>query len=92
MRRKHPTLSLVAAIIIVLGGCESSVSPSLTPATHDDKITLNAKSLSLTVGQDRQLSVVGAVKVEWLSDNPSIVTVSSSGLVSAVAPGTARHR
>jgi hypothetical protein len=90
MRRKHPTLGVVAAILLVLGGCESSVSPSTSPPTHDDKITLNAKSLSLTVGQDRQLSVVGAAKIDWQSDDPSIVAVSSSGLVSGVAPGTAR--
>jgi uncharacterized protein YjdB len=90
MRRKPPTLGVVTAILLALGGCESSVSPSFSPPAHDDKITLNAKSLSLTVGQDRQLSVIGAAQVDWRSDDPSIVVVSSSGLVSAVAPGTAR--
>jgi uncharacterized protein YjdB len=90
MRRKHPTLAAGAAVLLVLGGCESSVSPSVSRPSQVDKITLNAKSLTLAVGQDRQLSVVGATKIDWQSGDPNIVTVSSAGLVSGVAPGTAR--
>lgn len=58
-------------------------------------ITLNPTSLTLVEGGSQQISAVVAPTtatnkdITWSSDNSSVATVSGSGLVTAVAPGTA---
>lgn len=73
------------------GGAEARVriEVSGTPVTSFE---LNAKSLELEKGEVSGLSCVfndGASdrRVEWLSANPSVVTVDGDGRVTAVGPG-----
>lgn len=62
---------------------------------HVTGVTLNSSSLSLTVGDSRQLRATVAPrnaanqKVTWSSSNSNIASVSSSGRVTAKAKGTA---
>ncbi len=93
---KRSTLSALPIFLALLAGCGGdggtgpnrvaslSISPAPTP--------------TLQVGQTLQLSATlmnasgGAVTgrdVTWTSSSPGIATVSMSGLVTAVAPGTA---
>jgi uncharacterized protein YjdB len=61
------------------------------------RLTLNASSLNLTVGGTYQLSVTpnpstASSSVKWTSSRSSVASVSSSGLVTAKASGTALIR
>lgn len=62
---------------------------------HVTGVTLNSSSLSLTVGDSRQLRATVAPrnaanqKVTWSSSNANVASVSSSGRVTAKAKGTA---
>jgi len=91
-------LSLVAAALLPLAGsgCSSSSEPARVAAT----ITVTPSSVSFTaVGQTQQLAALvkdqfgdtlpGAV-VAWSTGNAAAVTVSASGLATAVANGTAQ--
>src|ERR1043166_2509742 len=91
MRNPKGTSKMLAAILIVMG-CESSISPrDATGNTPIQRITINIKESGLVVGQEVQLRVVGpTTSAVWQSDNPMVVAVSSDGLVSAEAPGKAR--
>jgi len=90
-------LMLMVLFVAMCGGGESSneaviPSPDDTPVTG---ITLNTNSTSLLVSAEQQLtatvSPVDATnqKISWLSSDASKVTVSSSGLITAAAVGTA---
>ena len=48
--------------------------------------------VAIAVGNTKQLVTEGqsiAAAATWVSDNPGVATVDASGLVTAVAPGTA---
>lgn len=72
--------------------CRVSVE---TATVYVSSITLNKSSLSLGVGETSQLSAsvypTSATNrsVSWTSDDTSVITVSSSGLVTAKSAGTA---
>lgn len=72
--------------------CRVSVE---TATVYVSSITLNKSSLSLGVGETSQLSAsvypTSATNrsVSWASDDTSVITVSSSGLVTAKSAGTA---
>jgi hypothetical protein len=58
-------------------------------------VSLNASSLLIPTGATRTLNATIIPEnisqdVNWTSDNPDIVTVSGEGLITAVAPGTAK--
>ena len=62
-------------------------------------ITLNTREKTLLYRQTDQLSytlipedTTDELNVQWLSDNPGVATVSASGLVTAVGPGTTTIR
>ena len=73
------------------------VGESSTPVTPTvSSVTINPSSATLNPNDTKQLSVtVDATpasadkSVTWTSSNPSVATVSESGLVTAVAQGTA---
>ena len=73
------------------GFCELTV----TPDTALKGISMDVSSLTLTVGQARQLNVLytpsyAANKtVFWTSDNPSVASVSPEGKVAALSEGCA---
>ncbi len=72
--------------------CSVTVKEKPIPVT---KITLNASSATLNVGDTKQLSATITPSnatnktVTWTSSNTSVATVSSTGLVTAKAAGSA---
>lgn len=76
------------------GGKSASCSVSVAPATIAvTSVTLSSSSLSLKVGETQTLTATVLPEnatektVSWTSSAPSVATVSSSGLVTAVATG-----
>lgn len=89
-----------ATITASVDGKASSVVVGVddAPPAPVASVTVTPNSSSLTVGQSTQTSVVlrdaagnalGGRAVSWSSAAPSLATVSSSGLVSAIAAGSA---
>ncbi|WP_211248916.1 Ig-like domain-containing protein [Deinococcus frigens] len=84
-------LSLTASIAIV--SCNSNSTP--TPTATVTKVTVTPEVASLVIGANVQAkaTVTGtnspSQTVTWASSNPNIATVSSTGLITAVAPGNA---
>jgi uncharacterized protein YjdB len=85
------TLSVVMALVALVGGCSSTPSLSsieVTPATT-----------SIAVGASQQFTATGkysddstkdiSADVTWSSSDPTIVTISKEGLASGVAKGSA---
>lgn len=72
--------------------CEATVTAATVPVTG---VTLNKTSTSLYVGDTETLTATAEPSdatnknVTWSSDDTSVATVDASGLVTAVAPGTA---
>jgi hypothetical protein len=68
------------------------------PEVLTDSITLNKTELALYTGQSEQLTATIAPEAatnkyaKWTSSNANIAVVNSSGLVTAVGPGTATIR
>jgi uncharacterized protein YjdB len=90
------TANIVAASEGKTGSAQITVAP--VPPTPVATITVTPGSLSLTVGTSRTLTAstldgqgatLSGRAIEWSTDNAGIATVSSAGVVSAVAPGTA---
>lgn len=66
-------------------------------AGGDDRVTLSTSDVALAVGATQRLTVnvahadgtpVAAPVTRWATLDPAIATVSVSGLISAIAPGT----
>ena len=61
-----------------------------------ESIVLDYTTLTMDIGEEKQLTAIvspndAIVKtVEWISDNPAVATVTSSGVVTAIAPGSAK--
>src|SRR5688572_16664765 len=79
---------------VVVTGVASSPGPSTSVAS----VGVTPATLTLTTGQTQQLTATlrdagGAVltgrTITWTTSAPTVATVSSSGLVTAVASGTA---
>ena len=89
-----------ATITGTLDGESTSLQVTVTNATlNAGGLTITVPPLTLAVGLTGQLSANGSYSdgssrdvsadVSWSSDDPSVATVSATGLVTAVAPGTA---
>ncbi|MNG92351.1 Bacterial Ig-like domain (group 2) [compost metagenome] len=87
-------------IIGTLDGQSATIPVTVTNATlNAGGLTITVPPLSLAAGLSSQLTASGAysdgtstdvtASVQWSSSDPSIATVSLTGLVTAVAPGTA---
>ena len=95
------TRYVVILILAILTACGKD-SPVAPPAQTPSSITLSATSATLTtIGQtiqinatvlDQDNNVLTGATVAWSSNNPAVVSVSSSGLVTAVSGGTAQIR
>lgn len=74
----------------------SSQTPSSSQAPNPTGVTLDKTSASVLLGQTLQLNATVAPanannkEITWSSDDEDVVTVSKTGLVSAVAVGTAK--
>jgi uncharacterized protein YjdB len=85
------------SLCLTIGGCGSGGS-SPSPRTLSS-LAITPTNISVTVGNSQQLTATGTYSdgttanlsgsVSWTSSDTSIVTVSSAGLVSSVALGTA---
>ena len=86
------------------GSISSSGGDNSSPSAADpdiivEDVNLDEDKLTLEVGETEKLTLLvtpeeatGNEKVNWESFDTSVVTVSQSGVVTAVAPGTARVR
>ena len=80
------------------GVSADSVNIAVTPATAT--LTLSARADSLPVGFQTQLfatgfdasgaPIVNNTQVNWRSDNPGVLTVSQTGVLTAIGAGTTR--
>lgn len=86
-------LFLSALIILSLAGCRGFFQSPIATG-----IAINPSSVVVGTGSTLQLSATATYddgstgnisKVTWTSSNPAVATVSSSGVVSGVATGTA---
>lgn len=88
---------LLAGVLVLLAGCGGSDGP--TGSDGIASVTINAPSLEMLAGRTEQLvatardaqgnAVAGAPAATWTSSNQSVVTVSTTGVVSALVVGTA---
>lgn len=90
-------LCVLAATFVIAGGCTSNNPTGPAPAPVA-RVTVTLALTSLTSGQTTQATAVTADSlgapltgrtVTWSSSNATVATVSTSGLATAVAPGTA---
>ena len=78
--RKRALLLMLSVMIMILA----------LPMTASAKVSINKKSLSLTVGQTATLKVTGTKKkVKWSSNKKAIVTVNQKGKITAKKSGKA---
>ena len=92
--RMRNLLVLATLGMFVLGSCESNTpeTPDPTPVTG---ITLNESSVSMQVGDTRQLTAeiqpenADNRTVSWKSSDNGTATVDESGLITAIAVGEA---
>ena len=82
---------LVAALVACTEG-----TPSPTGISRVAAVSLTASTQALIIGQTTQLVAVARdaagqvmpdLPVEWIADDPLVVSVSETGLVTALAPG-----
>lgn len=94
--KRNRTL-LLAAVAATFAAC-SGDSPSEPPAPTVASVAITPLTPSIPVGQTQQLtatarsstgSTVSGLTVSWSTSAPNVATVSSSGLVTGVAPGQA---
>jgi uncharacterized protein YjdB len=80
-----------AFAILLAFACDSSINPNgVEKVATIGKLALTTKSVSLIVGEERQLSLAGnTYPATWQTDNADAVSVSPNGLLSARAPGVA---
>lgn len=79
-------------MVVGLGSCKKDKNE---PTAEPTKITLDASTLTLQVGESKQLKATVLPKdqkftVDYKSDKPEVATVNDKGLVTAVAEGTAK--
>ena len=102
MRMRYIRLSAVLLLLACGDGGTTPTSPPTTPTPPTPvatSITLSATTLSFaSLGQAQQLSAtvkdqngatMSGATVTWTSADNAVATVSSAGLVTAVASGTA---
>lgn len=87
MKQMKKLLAFVLAFAMIITICQPSAAYAVTKKTR-----LNAKTMTLQVGQKKTLKVRNAgkkAKLKWSSNKKSIVTVSKKGVVKAVKAGNA---
>ena len=97
--------TLPAIVFLTLAGCGGSGSPTGPQSPTEPEtpvattVTLSSSAVALSaLGESEQLiaavsdqngAAMGAAPVEWASSDSSLASVSSTGLVTAIASGTA---
>ncbi len=91
------TLVLGLTALTVLTACGSETATQPDPATVVTRVSINAPRTSLAIGSTVQLSadaanaagtILAGTAIAWISSRPDVATVTSLGLVKAVATGT----
>jgi hypothetical protein len=87
-------------LLIAMGGCISAHKSSIvSPAAPVASVAVSPSVVTLSVGVALQLSArpfdsggqqLPSLPTTWTSDNASVATVDGQGVVTAVAPGSAR--
>lgn len=100
-----PLFAIVAAAcgesstIVQVNGVPADLSIVVADDAVDMGSAAAVKTLELPVGESASLAAsatnavglpLGTVAVTWTSSDPAVVTVTSDGTVTAVAPGTAQ--
>lgn len=99
-RRAYISCVLFLTTSLILACCGGSGSKSSTSTTPGPvaKIVLSPASASLAIGATQQLTAavsdangnaITGTALTWVSSSPNVATVSGSGLVTAVAAGSA---
>ena len=88
-------LTVILSMLLMVVGLGSCKKDKNEPTAEPTKITLDASTLSLSVGESKQLKAIVLPKdqkftVDYKSDKPEVATVDAKGLVTAVAEGTAK--
>lgn len=86
------TLLTTAALTALLTAC---IETEIVPEVLEPVLTLNPKSISLTVGKTAQISAIftdekgleRSNELQWRSANPGVASIASGGIVTALAPG-----
>jgi hypothetical protein len=84
-------VALAFATLATAMGCGDRITPvtMVTAASDSSTVAVTPSSATLQPGQSLQLTA-SAPGVSWTSSDSGIVRVSAAGLVTSVAPGTAR--
>lgn len=92
MKATNLVLALSAAILFLATACGPDTIHNKDPKNEVTELTLEPSSANLLQGESVQLKATATpsdAKVTYKTDNASIATVSETGLVKGVAPGTA---
>ncbi len=88
-------LALASAALMIASGCGSSSSSSTAPSSTAPSLTISAAQSFISAGQQVQMTARLATNsanittsANWLSSDPSVMTVSSTGLATALAGGS----
>ena len=97
MRLHHPFVRSALAVAVLVAGCGGSTEP-IQPTITVTTVNVTVPSAQLEVAgtqsatievRDQNSALVTGRAVTWESSAPTIATVSATGLVTAVAPGSA---
>lgn len=92
MKVTNLVVALSAAILFLATSCGPNTIPGKEPKTEVTELTLAPSSATLLQGESVQLKATATpsdAKITYKTDNASIATVSETGLVKGIAPGTA---
>jgi uncharacterized protein YjdB len=92
-----PVLALVILLVVCAAGVyffgddiKGLFTKNETPAVETQQVTLSDTTLALTVGDTADLAVTGGSGDRtWQSSDGGVASISESGTITAVAPGTA---
>lgn len=97
LRRNQPTrfaIALLSSAVLALGACSSD---STEPASAVVSVAVTPRVNNMIVGGTQQLAAqaldasgnpIAGKAITWTSSEPSVATVSASGLVTTVGPGS----
>ncbi len=92
--RRHVSIlfSILAfPVLLSLAGCSSLQSITVTPAAGSAVLSAVGQTIQFTAIGTSQMGsaapTTGTVSVNWSVTNPSVATISSSGLATAIGPG-----
>ena len=86
--------ALLTALLLA-GGCKSTEGPepqvttSVQVTSSPTQIAVNETAQASAIVKDQNGQALTGKTINWISLNPTVATVSSSGLIKGVAPGNA---